>query len=157
MKITSLRMKGILKYLIQKRLCLDINWLSGSWLLTPYDHPDCIEEGHLLKRSNCDLCEFFGYADCPIRHDPEILYDVLAFYAQQARYWVVSEERREVMLEAVYTELKDHGRPLHYETIARIVRGRYPTLGLTPLKILYMMQRNPEKFECVDNGVYKTK
>jgi hypothetical protein len=61
------------------------------------------------------------------------------------------------MLEAVYTELKDHGRPLHYDMIAKIVKSRYPFLGLSPYKVLYLMERHPEKFECVGQGVYKTK
>jgi hypothetical protein len=129
----------------------------GDLVITPFDYPDCIDDGHLLERSNCDVCEFFGYDDCPIRHDPDILLDVRTIFTGQKRYWVVSEERRQSMVEAVYTELKYHGRPLHYDMLAKIVKGQYPFLGISPLKVLYLMERHPEKFECVDQGVYRVK
>ena len=129
----------------------------GDLFISPSDYPDCIENGHLLERSNCEVCEFFGYEDCPIRNNPDILMDVRPFLIGQKRYWKVSDERRQSMVDAVYTELKKYSWPLPYEILANIVKNQYPFLGLSPLKVLFMMERHPEKFECVGQGVYRVK
>jgi hypothetical protein len=129
----------------------------GDLVITPFDYPDCIEDGHLLERSNCDICEFFGYDDCPIRHDPDMLVDVRPFLTGKKRFWKVSDERRQSMVDAVYIELKKHCWPLPYEILANIVKDQYPFLGLSPLRVLFLMERHPERFECVGQGVYRVK
>jgi len=67
------------------------------------------------------------------------------------------EEHRNNVVNAIHTELKSHGRPLHYDVLTKIIQDRYPHLELTALNIVHFMAWHPEKFERVDEGVYKTK
>jgi len=55
---------------------------------------------------------------------------------------------------AIYTELKGHGRPLHYEVINKIVLDRYPYFKFNSRQIVKIMRNHPEKFEWLDRGVY---
>lgn len=129
----------------------------GAIAITPFDYPECVEIGHILKKSKCYFCDFFSYADCPFRHDLYILHETQILFAQRRRYWQEDNERRHNIIDAIYKELKDHGRPLHYEVLTKIILDRYPRLRLNPQKILRFMGRHSEKFEWVDIGVYKAK
>jgi hypothetical protein len=134
------------------------NHLSiGGVTISPYDYPECVEYGHPLPKSRCHICEFFSEKDCPIRRDQTIIEEVHTLYAQRKRYWQEYHKRSDSIAGAIYTELKDHGRPLHYELLAQIMQDRYPHLKLTPKRVLHIMRLNPNKFRWVDNGVYKAK
>jgi len=135
--------------------------IIGGISITPDDFPKCIGIGRTLPLSQCMTCEFFSAVDCPLRHDPFLVHEAYILYAQRKRYIQEhkheDERRRTSVLRAVYFELKEHGRPLHYEIIGKIISDRYPQLRLNSHKILHYMMRHPEKFEWVDEGVYKAK
>jgi len=63
--------------------------------------------------------------------------------------------KQKVLIHAIRRELETHGRPLHYEVIARMVQERNPKLKMTENSILRIMTWHPEEFECVDTGVYR--
>ena len=98
----------------------------GDLVITPFDYPDCIEDGHLL---NDQIVTSVSSLDMMIvQYDMIQIYCLMFTHFLQDRndIWVVSDERRQSMVEAVYTELKGHGRPLHYDMLAkRIVKGQY--------------------------------
>jgi len=125
--------------------------------ISPYDYPVCIEIGQAPQKSYCYSCEFFAESDCPIRDDDELLRDTKVLFASRRRYWQDNREKQNVALEAIFHELKTHGRPLHYEIITKIIKDRYPKLGLRPKEVLRIMGWHSEKFERVDSGVYKAK
>jgi len=131
--------------------------IIGGLSITPHDFPKCIEVGHTLPKSQCYICDFFSAADCPMRYDPDIIRTVTEMYSQTRRYWKRNKDNRDAVIDAIYEELKAHGRPLHYETVYRMIVGRHPQLRLTPLKIARLMSRHSEKFEWVDRGVYRAK
>lgn len=123
--------------------------------ITPFDCPECLKQGNLLDHEECDFCLFFGYDDCPILKDPDLLHEVYFFYSQM---WDQMEQHygeRNTILSAIYSELKAHGRPLHYETIAKIVVDRYPNLEINPRRVYKLMSHNPNQFENVNVGVYR--
>jgi len=129
----------------------------GGVSITSFDYPNCVEEGRTLHKSQCYFCEFFSVSDCPIRRDPTILRDVIALYSQNRSYWQEYQERRDEIIDAIYSELKAHGRPLHYEILTKIVCDRYPKLKLNSRKIVHIMGWHTGKFECIGEGVYKAK
>lgn len=129
----------------------------GGIALTPDDHPKCIEAGHKAGTSQCYICEFFSEVDCPIRRDPTILGEVRTLFSQNKRYWQEIRERQLAVIDAVYSELKMHGRPLHYEVLTSIMQDRHPKLRLSASNVLSLMKWHPEKFEKVEIGVYQAK
>jgi hypothetical protein len=132
------------------------NTLSiGGIRINAHDFPECISVGHTLPKSECYICEFFSVSDCPIRRDPTTLREASAIIAQNKRFWKEDREYRDSIIDAIYSELKSHGRPLHYEVLARIIHDRYPKLKLVPWRVLKIMTAHPEKFSWVDTGVYK--
>jgi hypothetical protein len=129
----------------------------GGIHINAHDYPECISAGYPFPKSQCHICEFFTASDCPIQRDPTILREVRVFFAQNVRNWQEDRDRRDAKIDAIYSELKAHGRPLHYEVVAKIMKDRYPKLRLNANMILHLMGRHPEKFEWVDIGVYKAK
>ncbi len=100
----------------------------GGIPITPNDFPECIQTGFALHKSRCYICEFFAEVDCPLRNDPTILLETKELFAQRKRYMLVYYERqqailenRQALVEAIYDELKSHGRPLHYEILTKMV------------------------------------
>ena len=89
--------------------------------------------------------------------DPTILSETKALFARRKRYWLTNYERRQALIDAIYDELKAHGRSLHYEVLTKIVRDRYPKLKIKSGSVLRLMSSAPEKFEWIDRGVYKAK
>lgn len=128
----------------------------GGVSITSYDYPKCVEVG-VIRRSQCLKCDFFSVSDCPIRRDSSILHDAKTIFRQNKRYQKENRERRDAAVDTIFNELKSHGRPLHYEVLAQIIRDRHPRLRLTPTMILRFMSWHPDKFEWVDTGVYRAK
>lgn len=131
--------------------------IIGGISITAYDYPRCIEAGQILNKSQCYICEFFSVSDCPIRRDSTILREARTLFSQRKRYRQEYQERRDAIVDAIYSELKDHGRPLHYRVLAKIIHDRYPRLKLRPGGVLKIMSRHPGKFEWVDKGVYRAR
>lgn len=131
--------------------------LSGGIFITPGEHPECFDTDDVIRKSQCRVCEFFAERDCPIRKDPNILGEARVIFSINKQHWQELRERRDSVIDAIYTELIDHGRPLHYEVVFKIIRNRYPKLKLTSWAVLRIMASHPEKFESTDRGVYKAK
>ncbi len=131
--------------------------MIGGISITAHDYPRCIEAGRTLHKSQCHICEFFAESDCPIRRDPTLVRETQTLFAQNKRYLQEYQDRRDAVLDAIYHELKAHGRPLHYEVLAKIMRDRHPELRLNAKKLVHYMGWHPEKFEWVEKGVYKAK
>jgi hypothetical protein len=125
--------------------------------ISPYNYPKCIERASIPPKSQCNICEFANSTECQILHNPSILDDISPWFAQSKRYRQENLERRDAVLDAIYSELKDHGRPLHYEVLAQIMQDRYPHLHLNAKKIVHFLGWHPDKFEWVDKGVYRAK
>ncbi len=121
--------------------------------ITPEDHPECLD----TEDFDCSICAFFNPLSCPLLSDP--------LYREEIRdFWNVYEDRqlaelqlRKKLRNAVYFELKTHGRALHYSVLAKMVIERYPELGATEDIILSMLKRNTNRFEWVNVGVYVCK
>ena len=131
--------------------------LIGGIKINAREQPECVEFGRPLSKERCYVCEFFSEEDCPLRKDFTVLKEVSFFFAQNKRYWKEYHEQREEVIEAIYQELKAHGRALHYEILTQIVKDRYPKLRITPFKVVRLMGNHAERFEWVDEGVYRAK
>jgi len=129
----------------------------GGISFSPFDLPKCVETGQSLPVSQCHMCEFFAEAECPIRKDVFLRKDATILLALKKRSWQEYRDQRDIELDTIYSELKDHGRPLHYEFVAQIINTRYPKLKIHPKRILRLMSSHPEKFENVGKGVYRAK
>ena len=129
----------------------------GGIHINIHDYPKCIPTGRIPPKSQCYICEFFTVSDCPIRRNPTILRETRSLFVQNKRYWQENRDQRDAKIDAIYSELKAHGRPLHYEIISKIMKDRYPKLRLSAIMILHFMGRHPEKFEWVDVGVFKAR
>lgn len=129
----------------------------GGILITAHDHPKCIDLGRIPHKSQCQVCNFFSESDCPIQKDQTILLETKTLFAQNTRRWQELRDRRDEIVETIYSELKSHGRPLHYEVIAQIMKDRHTRFHLNGTKVLRYMSWHPEKFEWVNSGVYRAK
>jgi len=129
----------------------------GGISITPHDYPRCIEAGRTLHKSQCHICEFFSVSDCPIRRDPTILREARTLFVQNKRYRQEKIEQHDAIIETIYNELREHGRPLHYEVLAKIIHDRHPRIKLTAWGIAKIMGNHPGKFEWVDTGVYRAR
>ena len=58
------------------------------------------------------------------------------------------------MLDAVTSELRAHGRALHYTTLARMIAARYPALPATSRGVLQVLTSYPDRFGKLAKGVY---
>jgi hypothetical protein len=134
----------------------NVLFVGGSFI-SAFDYPKCIENGYILKSSECYWCEYFSVSDCPLRHNPDLLHDIHVLFAQRKQYLKEIEQRRDEIVDAIYNELKEHGRPLHHEVLTRIIRERYPNLKIKQKTVLFLMQKKPEKFEWLGEGVFRAK
>jgi hypothetical protein len=123
--------------------------------ITPYDMPVCLKKGVIFDRERCELCDFFSFEECVIRRDPYLFEEAKFFFQSGQERREQYLKHRKQSIKAVYDELSAHGRPLHYEVIARIVADRYPKLMLRPGSVLKIMYRNPKHFESLGNGVFR--
>ena len=128
-------------------------WVEGV-MLTPDRCPDCVKNGD----GDCAFCEYFAPKDCPLLADAFLWRDVCTIIAiwreRRWRQWE-GEERRWMLLTAVYAELRAHGRPLHFSVLTRMVQDRYPELEVTSHIVLLTMAAHPDRFVKVRQGVYR--
>jgi len=126
--------------------------------ITPQDYPRCIFDDDY----ECETCEFFIPSNCKLRKDPIYRHDVQIslqlLIEQQVRIERERRkyiERRNKITDAAIKELQEHGRPLHYIYLAKIIRARYPNLGVTDSELVKALSNRPELFEKLDKGIYK--
>ncbi|MHB8806792.1 MAG: hypothetical protein ACYC59_04345 [Anaerolineaceae bacterium] len=117
------------------------------------DCPPCLE----VDSSNCDNCVFFIPSECRIRKNEDIFNTIQAFkemYLERNYQYVV---RSAEIVNSIKKELSDHGRPLHYSIIAKIVGSRYPKLNIKDRTILRIVASHPDLFENLGDGVIQVR
>lgn len=125
-------------------------WIDGT-RISPDDCPECLKS----EEFDCDLCVFFIPEACRLKGDPALLQDVRTLFdlylARQRRQLT----HRKILIRAICSELKTHGRPLHYTVLAHIVADRHPQLNITETSVVRIMTNHPKIFERVAEGVYQ--
>lgn len=129
------------------------------------DAPDCLRYWAEPDNLVCENCVYFSPINCILRYDSFLLKEIRGLYITQLRKQLhqlrqqqISHEIKKLKfsaINAIHTELKSHGRPLHYTIIARITIDRYPDFNLTEARILNYLLLHPELFEKVDSGVFR--
>jgi len=126
------------------RLCVD------GICITIDDCPECLWH----QDFDCRLCEFFSPASCRLLNDPHLLHETRVLFSVCREQRAAQIERQRELVQAVYSELKAHGRPLHYTVLARMVADRHPEVGLSAHGVAMMMSAHSRLFERVREGVY---
>lgn len=118
-----------------------------------FDPPSCLLESD----EECAYCEFFDPEDCILLDQEGLLIDIQSLFQlmrdRYAKYIVRSSQ----VVNSIYHELSEHGRPLHYSTLTKIVSARHPDLILKEWTILRIVDNHPDLFENVGDGVIKTR
>lgn len=127
-------------------------WVDGTPLSLDH-HPECID----IDSFDCRFCEYFVPRVCPLANELEALEDARTLFRLQRERQARLRARRLALVKAAHSELKAHGRPMHYSLLAEIIRSRYPHLRATDEAVARALDGNPAKFECVDPGVYQHK
>lgn len=125
--------------------------------ITPEDCPPCIfDEDH-----ECETCEFFIPSKCRLRNNPIYRHDIRVnlelIIEQQIRVERERKkylERRNQIINAAAKELREHGRPLHYIYLAKIIRSRYPSLKVTDSEVLRAICDRMDIFNKIEEGIY---
>jgi hypothetical protein len=128
----------------------------GDLRISLHDCPECVEH----KEYECTLCEHFSPSSCPLRRRPYYITNLRTILSLRRQRRFVAEQKRELrekLLQAVGSELRAHGRPLHYAVLARIIADRYPGLPVSPRRVLVVLSSNPERFNKLRKGVYGLK
>ena len=110
----------------------------------------------LDSKSKCQSCIFFDPSDCRLR-DVSLREELKTLLDIERENHEARLRRQRILIRAIRQELQAHGRPLHYQVLARIVIERHPKLALTEGSVLRIMMHHPEEFECVGTGVYRCK
>ena len=105
------------------------NLVTRGIVIRLSEYPQCMENQR-AGYNRCDDCTFFPNEDCPIRNNLDLLNDVSTWFNNQERRLHDAQERRQNVIDNIYNELMSHGRPLHYEVLAKIINDRYPQLQL---------------------------
>ena len=115
-------------------------------------YPECLD-----AKTKCIYCVFFDSHDCRLRRDTSLREELKTLLDIERESREAQRRRQRAFVRAIHQELQAHGRPLHYEVLARIVAERHPKLGITATGVLRTMSWHPEEFECIETGVYKCK
>ncbi len=115
-------------------------------------YPEC-----LGTKSKCKSCVFFDPRNCQLRLDASLRQELKTLLDVERERYEAQLRRQKALIHAVRQELQAHGRPLHYEVLARIVAERHPKLKITEASVLRIMSYHPEEFECIEVGVYQCK
>ena len=125
-------------------------WLDGICIYID-DSPECLQREDL----DCYFCEFFSPASCRLLNQPYLLRETRSLFRICREQRAAEAERQRDLVDAVYSELQAHGRPLHCTVLARIVCDRHPELDISSHGIAVMMSAHSKLFERVRQGVYK--
>jgi len=128
----------------------DFFWIGGLRVSTD-DCPECLE----YDEYDCSLCEFFAPSTCPLRHQRFYITNIRTILDLYRQRRTVPRRHRQELIQAIGSELRAHGRPLHYVVLARMVADRYPTLMVSEQGVLRIMASRPDTFEKVTKGVYR--
>lgn len=115
------------------------------------DCPDC------LRRDvyECDVCTFYHPWTCRLRNKPFLMDEFRSLVGIWWEREAAQLRRQRDLIRAIRSELRAHGRPLHYTVLARIVADRHPELEVSEQRVLRTMARHTRLFERVDEGVYR--
>lgn len=120
------------------------------------DCPDCLRESW-DEIEDCEACEFQTPHNCLLRLDRNLHNDLHRILGARRHWRLAYLQKQKEQAELIHDELKVHGRPLHYQTLIKIVLGRHPKSGLNPVGIYQLILDWPLLFERVDVGVYKAR
>lgn len=142
---------------------LDQNWRRiyyvGGIGITGKDYPTCLEKNTCDR----DSCSFFFESkfedECRLRRskaERRRIWEII-------RPWVEFERRKEArrqarkraLRSALETELRMHGRELHYSHLTNMLQERYPKLRVTEKAVLRVLCSCSDIFERVAPGVYR--
>jgi hypothetical protein len=135
----------------------------GNWLMpftipfridrvsiSPENYPPCLDQNVFP----CDRCNFFGPETCPIMADKANHgLTQLAFQLYQKLIYVPRGIGD--IGEILQKELLDHGRPLHFSLLTRIIIDRYAMKDLSTRTVHQTLRVNPIFFADVGDGVYQ--
>jgi len=127
-----------------------LTWVGGV-PMSATDHPECIDHDSF----DCNECEFFGPSSCPLLHDLDAMDGLRSVWAGHRERTLRERRQDRAAQKAIYEELQEHGRPLHYSKLAAMVMDRHPQLDITPDQVLKRLQKQSKQFECVYPGVYR--
>ncbi len=126
--------------------------------ITLDDHPLCLVDDDEI---HCHTCEFFVRSSCKLYNDPqkyEELRDYLALLRRQRLGTWLEQKRRQArrsrIVDLSLRELSEHGLPLHYSKLGRIMRERYADLQLSDAELYRAMYDNPALFDRIEPGIY---
>lgn len=125
----------------------------GDVHVTPYECPECLH----YDEFECEECSFFSPTDCVLLSNAQRRKELRTFL-DIARERNLAYRRRQLAIrQAIFHELKMHGRPLHYTIITKILVERYSYLNPRPKGVLSLLARNPSLFVCVYEGTFQNR
>jgi hypothetical protein len=127
-----------------------IFWLDGV-RITPFDCPSCLEQ----KNLPCVECPYFAPSLCRLRRNPYLREDLENLFAYYRDREYSRREHERIAVEAIRKELEEHGRPLHYTVLARIVADRHPELHLSETTVLRLLNEHGRHFDRIEQGVFR--
>lgn len=129
-------------------------WVDGV-RISPHDCPDCLK----WEEFDCHQCAFFAPETCHLLRDPFLILDTRTFFVLYRQRFeaqrAAQRKRQQKLIRAIISELRAHGRPLHYTVLARMVADRHAGLQVSERSVLLIMAHHPKVFEKVAEGVYR--
>lgn len=117
------------------------------------DCPSCLDG----RGDDCENCDFFIPEDCRIRRNEDIFNTLLSLKDNYQTKHVEYLLRTTEIVESIQKELSDHGRPLHFGVLTRMVAARYPKLIIGEWTIIRIVSKHPDLFENLGDGVIQIK
>lgn len=117
--------------------------------------PPCIEVDFSSNEPRCDFCEYFNPDNCLLRYDEYLLEDIQFFTNNRVKRIEDYQQKKQMILDGLYRELKNHGTPLHYKYLANMMVKRYPKLNLNSYKVMHYLFAHQNLFKRVDQGVFR--
>jgi len=118
---------------------------------SPKDFPRCIENDPFP----CSTCEFFIPDACPLLQDHSNFELSRKGFGIYQKYVYRPKGVSEFTFEVVQGEFLLHGRPLHYQTLSKIIKSRHSYLRISDRKLYKILELNPIYFENLGEGVYR--
>jgi len=136
------------------------NWLMPFMIpfamngvrISPHEYPRCLE----FDPFPCNTCQFFIPETCPVFLDRGNMALTRKGFNYYRKLVYCIKGSFENIFDVAQSELLLHGRPLHFQVLSKILKTRYPSLGVTDRKLLKILRLNPIFFRKVDEGVYQT-
>jgi hypothetical protein len=129
--------------------------IEGTFI-SPDSYPRCLD----LNFPPCESCSFFDIEECPLNEDKQNFelskngfaeYTRLIYTPRLPRPWKDLQ-----LFDAAKHELDQHGRPLHYKLLAKIISGNTTGEKEQPNNLLKILKNNPIFFINGDDGIFES-